>query len=303
MIKRDSQRVFKVSFFFIILCYSIRTISQTEEAMVKAFFKSLAMTLALVAGLIAPAYAADKPAELLSVVSWHNTAVQDPVAAKGGDHGVCGEFLHRNGDMLVPFADAENRDAYTKDPKAYPIVGWVVPRLAAGGMDIVARFPNGVRDSKLGPLVMANPGRYLAAYKGANFAFSNKANMAKFEKNPEMYMLPVGGYCIGAMAADRVTRGNLEHVLYVRIPSLGVATWVTFGSENGPRVWAKLDFEELGTRWLAANANYQRRIADSHAALESSDHVPHRYGKWHEGHLGRQATNDNLQQGGRKKAR
>lgn len=218
--------------------------------------RAAGLALMCAGGAIAPtAHAAD----LLPPISQTNVHRLDVVEAAAGKRIIGSvDFAHREGDAVHYFISWENCALYVAEPEKYPNIERPA-RLAFFGADIVHRFPHGVRDSAIGPVVAGDPGRFSVTYRNGPiqgvFAFAEAATKRAFERNPEQYLPPVGGYCLGAMAADRVTPGDPRHVY--RIAERGI--WAVFGSPNGPIAWAKMTPTERAAKYDAAIANYLRK--------------------------------------------
>jgi len=71
---------------------------------------------------------------------------------------------------------------------------------AAGGYDVVAYF------SEQKPV--EGDSDFTHKYKGADWYFSNQANLDKFKANPEDFAPQYGGYCAWAMARNKTAPGN-----------------------------------------------------------------------------------------------
>jgi YHS domain-containing protein len=107
---------------------------------------------------------------------------------------------------------------------------------AFAGFDVVERYPSGVNSRRLGGLVLGDP-TFASEHKGTVFWFANDANRKAFDENPNWYMPPVGGYCLGALSNGngRLVPGYLENTFFVQ----ELQTWAVFGSARGPKNWRK----------------------------------------------------------------
>ncbi len=219
------------------------------------FFRSFVALLTLMVSLATPsALRAAEP--LLPLISTVILVPGDPVEAKKGNHALgLPEFALRTGATVRLFANNDNCAEYVLNPGNYPDAGWVIPNMGLYGADPVALFPEGVHSPTRGSLVAGDPANHMATYKEAKFAFVSMANRVKFEENPAKYELPLGGYCAGAMAQDRVTPGDPRNLYYVA----EVGTWAVFGSPNGPIAWAAKTQDQRRIDFAKAQANYLRR--------------------------------------------
>ncbi|MBX7172379.1 MAG: hypothetical protein K1X72_15540 [Pyrinomonadaceae bacterium] len=79
-------------------------------------------------------------------------------------------------------------------------VSTTAENIAIKGYDTVAYFAdNGA--------VKGNP-QYEFVWNGAKWLFSNKENLEKFQKNPEIYAPQFGGYCSYSMSQGKVAEGD-----------------------------------------------------------------------------------------------
>lgn len=208
-----------------------------------AFFNTL-RSIALLFGLVGVTSACGSielsgqpPLPMISTTNVHRV---DVVAAKGGNPALGSiEFALRTGEEVHYFLSAENCGLYEAQPELYPNVG-VSKRLALMGADSVELFQKGVHDPALGKLVVGNPDKYTADYKGATFAFASEDNRALFAKSPEKYIPEVGGYCLGAMSQHRITPGDPRNTYFLPEEK----KWAVFGSPNGPIIWAAMTTQE-----------------------------------------------------------
>src|SRR3989338_8564547 len=233
---------------------------RSGEFLMICTLKSATLAAALTLAAFAPVAQAEP---LLPPISTVEVQYLDSVSAAEGQR-VLGkpELAHRVDDKINFFATDMNCALYAANPAAYPDVEPRV-RLAAMGVDIVHRFPRGIRDRALGPLMVGDPAKFAVPYKGATYAFAERATMLAFKANPEKYMLPVGGYCLGAMSADRVTPGMLLEATLYYVAQKEI--WAAFGSPNGPAAWAELTSAERIARFNAAVANHLRRMGGAPA--------------------------------------
>lgn len=131
-------------------------------------------------------------------------------------------------------------------------------RLALMGADPVARFPKGVHDIALGPVVRGNPSLYKAIFKGAVFVFANQANLMAFTADPPQFIPEVGGYCARAMSLRRITPGDPRNVLFVSEDD-GGGMWAIFGTLEGVTAWAGLASDKRREAVATAQAYYRNR--------------------------------------------
>lgn len=217
-----------------------------------------ALTLALTILMAGSAAAADPPLPEISQTGVFRT---DVVAAQEGSPTVGSPALAvRDGTTVHYLATSATHEKFATNPKAYPDVEQGV-LLALMGADPVLRFPNGVRDTAIGPIVAGDPGKYVAEHKGAWFAFATEATLAAFRSNPERYAPPVGAYCLGAMSRKGITPGDPRHTLYLPEEK----TWAVYGSANGPKTWVDMAPEERRQALAAAQAYYRERTGVSPA--------------------------------------
>ncbi len=238
--------------------------------MMVTFFVRLLMGWMLTMGINSVS-AAEKPLPLISTTQIHRTDVVDAVAGKSTVGSP--EFAFREGQVVRWFASDDNCALYVQDKAKYPDVD-VLVSLAFFGADPVARFPKGVYDLALGPVVPGDMA-HLTTHRGASYIFASRANLAAFSMDPDKYVPPVGGYCLGAMAAGRVTPGDPRNTFFV--PEAGpigkdgkpTGQWAVFGSPNGPVAWAAMTPEKRRDLLAAAYANYARQTnaAGSKVAL------------------------------------
>ncbi len=193
--------------------------------------------------------------ELLPAISTTTVVTEDVVATAEGKP-VLGSplFAERNGLTVWWFASEKNRETFKANPANYRSMR-SYPYTAFFGADIVARFPGGVFGSALGPVVPGNLEKHRFAHKGAVFAFASAENRAAFAKDPEHYIPPVGGYCLGAMSQNRITPGDPRNVHFVS----GVI-WGVYGSPDGPKGWAAKTSDQQVEMSKDAFGNYYRRI-------------------------------------------
>ena len=87
------------------------------------------------------------------------------------------------------------------DGKAPIYTSWK-NNLGAGGYDVVSYFS--------GEPVKGDSD-FVADYKGAQWQFSNQANLDLFQTNPEAFAPQFGGYCSWAIAQGKLAKGRPEH--------------------------------------------------------------------------------------------
>lgn len=222
-----------------------------------SFLLRAALAVLLLASTVqvAPAFAE----ESLPLISQVNVHRDDPVEfTKQGKH-IAGSpaFAFRDGMTVRWFANEANCGDYVENPKAFPDVD-TPARVAFFGADPTVRFPKGVYDPALGPVMPGDPA-YAVMYhvhgEAVLYWFQTSEGQALFAANPEKYIPAIGGYCPGAMAADHVTPGDPRNAYY--IPEIRI--WGTFGSPNGPVAWAAMTPAERRKKYWIAVANYQRR--------------------------------------------
>lgn len=225
--------------------------------------------LVLGVALLASAHAAEQPLPLISQTWVHRV---DPVDAAEGARVVGTPALAlRDGNTVRWFADDGHCGEYRGTPARFPDAdnGTLV---AAFGADLVLLFPNGVHTPDLGPVIAGNP-RYAfrdPAVGHATFWFQNKVTRAIFAANPSKYIPFIGGYCPGAMAANRVTPGDPRNAYFIA-EAPGGPTWGTFGSPKGPIAWDAKHMTPQERREHAerALANYEHKtgLAPKRAAV------------------------------------
>lgn len=224
------------------------------------FFARLLMGLMLVLSINSVS-AAEKPLPTISTTDVH---LRDVVEAAAGKRTIGSpEFALREGQVVRWFASDDNCALYVQDKANYPDVDSPVA-LAFFGADPVARFPKGVHNRELGPVAPGDMA-YLTTHNGASYAFTSKVNLAAFSMDPDKYVPTVGGYCLGAMAANNVTPGDPRNTFFVPeagpIGSDGKPTgqWAVFGSPRGPVAWAAMTPTQRLEKYRAAVANYHKR--------------------------------------------
>lgn len=169
-------------------------------------------------------------------------------------------FAHRDGYVYTHFVNKSDRDWFAR--YGYPSNQLGTP-YAFGGFDIIDRYPDGVFNRKLGPLLAGNPANAVY-HEAAYHIFRTAGNKAKYEAaiaeakrtgDPMKYGLPVGEHCLGSVSLNGSTPGDPQHALYVE----GIGWQAIFGSANGPRAWAAIPPDQQRTRAHAADVNYDRR--------------------------------------------
>jgi len=223
----------------------------------KTVFALFALFATLVLDISAVAVAAE-PLPSISITNVHHMDVV--LAAQGQQKPGSLEFALRDGDTVRYFANNESCELYVANPSLYPDQGPGI-RLAFMGADPVARFPKGVRDPTPGVVAAGSLG-FLTTHKGFSYVFTSMANLGHFSQDPEKYIPAVGGYCLGAMSQKRITPGDPRNAFFV--PEDGkTGRWAVFGSENGPKVWAKKTSQERREALAAAYAYYNQRAGQT----------------------------------------
>jgi YHS domain-containing protein len=89
-------------------------------------------------------------------------------------------------------------NAYAKEP----IYTGFFSNNAVSGYDVVAYFTEGqpTQGNK----------KFSTEYKGANWLFSNAANLAAFKAKPEAYAPQYGGYCAWAVAQNKTASAEAD---------------------------------------------------------------------------------------------
>jgi YHS domain-containing protein len=111
----------------------------------------------------------------------------------------------------------------------------------AGGYDVVAYFTDGKP--------MQGDDKFSTTYKNADWYFSSKDHLEKFEANPELYVPQYGGYCAWAVANGDTASGDplqwtvLNNKLYLNYNADIQAKWtadrdnlIVLGDKNWPGV-------------------------------------------------------------------
>jgi YHS domain-containing protein len=198
-----------------------------------------------------------QPFEAISVTTVHMADVVD--AAKGvtkdGEIG----YAIQTGDQ-VHYLRSETCGLYALHPEKYPDIdkGY---RLAEMGVDTVAWHPYGVHNEYAGSLTAGNPS-ITATYKGATFAFMSVEHRDTFMRQPELYVVAVGGYCLRAMGGDQVVLGDPRTALYLNVDHI----WATFGSLKGRQMVASMTLQQQHALYVQAVANYEHKLAGAAVA-------------------------------------